>query len=91
MITIAPFLNKVNAFIINPLIYLLFVLSFVYFSYGVFKFLTLEASDGKRIEARNAILWGIVGMVIMFSVFGLIRFVLDTFGISPSEVKYIQL
>jgi hypothetical protein len=40
--------------------------------------------DKSRKEAQNAILWGIVGMVIMFSVFGLIRFVLITFGIDPS-------
>lgn len=91
MITIAPFLNKVNAFILNPIIYLLFAVSFVYFSYGVVRFLTLDASDGKRKEARDAILWGIVGMVIMFSVYGLIRFVLATFGIDQSDVKYIPI
>lgn len=89
--TIVPFLNKVNGLILNPIIYLLFTLSFVYFGYGVVVFLSLDAGDGKRIEARNAMIWGIVGMVIMFSVYGLIRFVLVTFGIDPGEVKYIKL
>lgn len=91
MVTIVPFLNKVNDLILNPIILLLFAVSFVYFGYGVVKFLTLDAGDSKRIEARSAIIWGIVGMVVMFSVYGLIRFVLATFGIDTGEVKYIQL
>lgn len=84
--TIVPFLYRVNAFVLNPLIGLAFGLSFVYFTYGVIKFLTLDASaDKSRKEARDAIMWGIIGMIIMFSVFGIIRFVLATFGISPND------
>ena len=65
----------------------MFSLSFVYFIYGIVKFLALDVSDASRKEARNSIWWGIVGMVIMFSVYGIIRFVLATFGISgiPAE------
>ena len=85
--TIVPFLNNLNQLVLNPIILLLFGVSFIYFIYGVIKFLSSDAGDkgGKRLEARNSILWGIVGMLIMFSVYGIIRFVLDTFGISPSD------
>lgn len=84
--TVIPFLNRVNEIILNPLILLMFSLALVYFAYGVLKFLSLEAGDKARDEARKAIMWGIVGMVVMFSVYGLIRFVLDTFGIAPSDI-----
>lgn len=60
----------------------MFGLAFLYSFYGIVRFLSLEAGDKDRDEARNAIMWGIVGMVIMFSVYGLIRFVLGTFGIT---------
>lgn len=80
--TIVPFLNKVNDLILNPLILLVFALSFVYFLYGIVKFLSTDSADKTRDESRNAILWGLVGMAIMFSVYGLIHFVLATFGIS---------
>lgn len=83
--TIVPFLNRVNDLILNPLILLAFSLAFVYFIYGIFKFLSLEAGDKTRKEAQDAILYGIIGMVIMFSVYGIIKFVLATFGISESE------
>ncbi len=83
-ITIVPFLYKVNNIILNPIITLLFAVSGAYFVYGIVKFLSSDAGDktSARIEARNSIMWGIVGMVIMFSVYGIINFVLGTFGIT---------
>lgn len=84
--TIVPFLNRVDAYVLNPIIALLFAISFLYFSYGVVRFLSHDA-DGKnpaREEAKNSIIWGIVGMAVMFSVFGLINFILISFGISGS-------
>lgn len=85
-ISIIPFLNKVNALILNPLILLMFALAMTYFIYGIVKFLSLDAADAKRKEAKNAIMWGIIGMVIMFSVFGIIGLILDTFGVSQSDL-----
>ena len=86
--SIDEFLRRLDALIINPLILLLVAVSFVYFIYSVIRFLSIDPGDkgGKRIEARNSILWGIVGMLIMFSVYGIIHFVLATFGISSSDI-----
>jgi uncharacterized membrane protein YjfL (UPF0719 family) len=47
----------------------------------------MNAVDKSRKEARDAIIWGIVGMVIMFSVFGVIKFVMDTFGIDKKDIS----
>ena len=87
--TIAPFLDRVNNLILNPIILLLFGLSFVYFLYGIVKFLQSDADDKSisRIEARKSILWGMVGMLIMFSVYGVIKFVLATFGVTPADIS----
>lgn len=87
--TIVPFLIRFVDLIVNPLIWLMFGISFLYFVYGIFNFLSLDmnAVDKSRSEARNSIMWGIIGMIIMFSVFGLIKFVMDTFGISTGDIK----
>ncbi len=90
-ITIIPFLNKVNSLILNPIISLMFAISFAYFIYGGVKFLSLDVGDKERKDAQMAIFWGIVGMVIMFSVYGIINFVLGTFGIDKSAVQYIPI
>ena len=83
--TIVPFLYKVNNLILNPIIGLLFAVSFAYFIYGIVRFLSTDVADKSRQEARDSMMWGILGMVIMFSVFGIIQFILVTFGVSTSD------
>lgn len=89
--SIVPFLYNVNRLILNPIILLMFGIAFVYSAYGFVRFLSLDAVDKERIEARNAIIWGILGMVIMFSVYGLIRFVLNSFGINVTNPTVTQI
>ena len=87
--TIVYFLNKVNAVILNPIITLAFVIATIYFLYGIVVFINADAKDKEK--ARGAILWGIVGMFIMVSVYGIINLVLKTFEISdPKATSYIQ-
>ena len=82
--TIVPFLYKVNNLILNPLILLAFGISFVYFIFGVVRYLSMDAADKNRKTAQDAIIWGVVGMLIMFSVYGIIGFILSSFGIDPA-------
>lgn len=85
-ISIASFLNKINQFILNPIIALAFVLALLVFFWGVFQFVRSETADTKREEGRKKIIYGLFGMFIMFSAYGLIRLVLNTVGInSPTN------
>lgn len=86
-ISIAPFLDKVNEFILNPIIVLLFAVAFVVFMFGLFQFVK-NASDMKaRDDGKKRIIYGLIGMFIMFSAYGLIHILLTTFGInSPGYV-----
>ncbi|MGYP003476439584 len=86
MLTIIPFLNRFINLILNPFVILLFTLGVTYLFYNTVRFLSLEAGDKGRDEAWSAILWGIMGLVIMFSVYGLIRFTLATFGINRASL-----
>lgn len=85
-LTIVPFLYQLNAVILNPIIRLAFAVAGLYFIYGIVMFLKSDSVDKTRKDAQNAIFWGIIGMVIMFSVYGIIAFVIKTFGIAPSEI-----
>ena len=84
--SIVQFLNRVNQLILNPVILLAFAVSFIYFIYGIIKFLSVDAGDEgqSRAEYQRSIFWGIIGMAIMFSVYGIIKIVLATFGVSTS-------
>ena len=80
---IVPFLNKINQFVLNPLITLTFTVALLVFFWGIFQFINSETADAKRDEGKRKIFYGLLGMFIMISAFGLIRLILNTFGVNP--------
>lgn len=81
MAELNKFLGKVVVQIINPLILLLAAAAFVVFLWGVFEFIAHSGDEAKRAEGKSAILWGLVGLVIIFGAYGIINLALGTFGI----------
>ena len=77
---VATYVGKINRLIINPLITLMFAAALAYFVYGVMQFLASGAE--KQSEAKNTMFWGIIGMAIMFGVFGIIKLIESTLGVS---------
>ena len=75
------FLGKVVVQIINPIILLLGATAFVVFLWGGFEFVMHAGEEAKRKEGKSAILWGIVGLVIIFGAYGIINLALGTFSI----------
>lgn len=75
------FLDKVVVQIINPIILLLAASAFVVFIWGVFQFIAHAGDETKRKEGRQAIMWGLIGLVIIFGAYGIINLALGTFGI----------
>jgi hypothetical protein len=81
MAELNAFLARVVAQIINPIILLLSAGAFVVFIWGVFEFIRNAGDETKRKEGRDAIFWGLIGLVIIFGAYGLINVALGTFGI----------
>jgi hypothetical protein len=72
-------ISNINEIIINPIIILFFAAAFIYFIYGVFVFVYKSQSDpGKIKEGRLHMGWGLFGMFIMISVFGLFKLILNS-------------
>lgn len=67
----------VNASII-PLFY---TFAFLLFIIGIVRFFFLGGEEGRE-KGRQFMLWGIIGFVVMFSVWGIVRLLLTTFGVS---------
>ncbi|OHA46993.1 MAG: hypothetical protein A2541_01065 [Candidatus Taylorbacteria bacterium RIFOXYD2_FULL_36_9] len=89
--TFADIVNNVFiAGILKPIVPLLIGLAVVLFIYGV---LTLILSEGgeKQKEGKQYMIWGIVGIFVMISVWGLVAILQDTFKLNtdlPSiEIK----
>jgi hypothetical protein len=78
MESIDVLLKAINREIINPLITLAFALTLVYFIYGVIKFI-IDKQNGKDDgNGRRHMLWGLIGMFVMVSVFGIMQFIVNT-------------
>lgn len=82
-------LNAINKAIINPLILLVFAVSLLMLFWGIFQFIASQTADAQREEGKRKIFWGLFGMFIMISAYGLIRVILGTFGITGPE--YLNL
>src|ERR1035437_8635376 len=78
--SIVTLMASVNKVIINPLIMFLFALAVVYFLFGLANYLLSPDNEEIRKSSKSHMLWGIIGMFIMISVFGIMTLILNTFG-----------
>ncbi len=74
-------IGKINKIIINPLIVLVFAIALVVFLYGLYEMLANGESEEERTKGKQHMLWGVIGMFIMVSVFTIMQLVIDTIGI----------
>lgn len=77
-------LDRIVDYIVNPAILIVFAAGFFMFVWGIVQFLwTLE--EGGRTEGKQHMLWGIIGMLVMVSVYGIIALIDDTFDLNISN------
>lgn len=66
--------DAVLTFINNVLVPLVFALAFLMFIWGVFQYFILGSDDeGKRETGRSFMLYGIIGFVVMVSIWGIVN------------------
>ena len=62
----------------------IFALAFLVFVWGVANYFLFHGGDeGKRAEGREFAFWGIIGMAVLFSVWGFVSLLLSTLGFAP--------
>ena len=91
MLSVIPFLAKVDRIILNPLIAFGFSVALLVFLWGIIVFLK-DSAAGKEGEdvakGKRHMVWGLVGLLVMFGVYGIINIVLGTFGITPTGFPF---
>jgi hypothetical protein len=83
--SVDTFLGKLNAKVINPLIELTFIIALVIFLYGVMEYIRGSRNEEKRTLGKQHMIWGIVGFLIMFGVFGIMNILVNTFGLGTAN------
>ncbi len=64
--------------IVSPLIWLLFTVAFVYFLWGVVRYIANGENEEERSKGTQHMLWGVIGLAIMLSAFGIAAFVYNS-------------
>ncbi len=85
--SVDSFVANVDRLIINPLIIFLFALALAFFLYGVFEFILNQDNDEKKTQGKSHMIWGIIGLTIMFGVWTILNILLRTFNITDINPK----
>ena len=76
MVAYAKTIDEVIAVVTNeilqPIVQLLFALATILFLWGVVEFLISRDNEEERDKGKRHMLWGAIGLVIMFSVNGIL-------------------
>jgi hypothetical protein len=75
-------MSKFVAYVVNPLILLIFAAGFFWFIFGLTKMLWYIEEGGTPFdEGKSHMWWGLIGMFIMVSVAGFIMIINNTFDL----------
>ena len=75
-------LNGIKTEIVNPAIYLLLAMAAAYFVWGVFMFVSNYEDPEAQEAGKKHMIWGVIGIAIMLSAFGIMRMIAGTIGVA---------
>jgi hypothetical protein len=88
--TFPGILNYFTCIIAQSVIPALFAVAMVTFIWGSIKFFIIEADEeAKREQGKQFMLWGIIALAVMISVWGLVGVLADTFGFPHSVLPSV--
>lgn len=87
--SVLVFVGKISTNILNPIIALLFALAVVFFLWGLLGYLWNPDNEEMREKGRGMMIWGIVGMFIMVTVFSIMRLLISSIGADPNLMNYV--
>jgi hypothetical protein len=98
VIASAQVINDVNSLTLkltnlgNTFIQILIAFAVIWIIYNVVRFLIVGAdNEEKRKAARQSILWGIVGLFVILSIWGLVRILTNTFRTQNNQPQGQEL
>lgn len=83
---VTPIANNILA-TAKVLVTVVFVLAVVAFGWGIVQFIFAAGDPTTLAKAKMFLLWGVVGMAVMASVFGLTQFLQNYFGVTAGGLN----
>lgn len=89
MTTIQTLIQSFGA-LVNMLGPIVAALALLLFFWGLVRFIFNSKDGADMNEAKGAMFWGVIALFVLFSVFGLIRVLQGTFGLTPGMTNSIE-
>ena len=70
---------------VNVVVTIVFVFAILIFGWGIVRFIAAAGDAEKVKKAKSMIVWGVVGIAVLASVFGLIGFLQSYFGVGSGS------
>ncbi len=85
-------LSQFKTEVLDRVLPILFGLAIIYFFWGLIKYIRNVGSDPKAAaEGRSIMIWGVVALAVMIAVYGLINFLVNTFGLTDTNINLPKL
>jgi hypothetical protein len=85
-VTFKSWVNGIIGALKNVVVPVILALAFCVLVWGIANYFIIHGNDeARREEGRQFILWGFLGMLVLFSVWGLVNLLLSTLGIAPTS------
>lgn len=75
-------LGKIYEYILNPIIYFMYMIAVALFLYGIVEFLMHRDDPAAVKTATSHVIWGLLGFVVIFGVKGIILIIAQSIGVS---------
>ncbi len=86
----ATFIEEIGK-IIDVLTPLVFALALLYFFWGLAQFILASGSDEAKTEGKNKMIWGVIVLFVMATIFGLIGFIQRELGVDDESTTVESL
>jgi len=80
-------IDGITTMIFQPIISLLFAVGFLVFMWGLVEFIANPTDPTKKKKGTDHMMYGILGLLIMVSIWGIVGVVTDTLGLNCSGIS----
>lgn len=81
-------LHNIYNFVVEPVLFFMVTVAAVVFVWGIIEFIAGAGNEEKRRLGQKHILWGLIGLLIMLSVFGIASVIANTLDVEvPIELQ----
>ena len=88
--TIGDFFTYGTCLLSRTIVPLIVTVALVMFLFGVMKFILNSGDETKRREGREFMLWGIISLFVMLSIWGILNLLTNTFGLTVFAIPQFQ-